>query len=197
MSNGDDFQDLMQRVRSGDADAATTLVRQYEPAVRRAVRIWMLNARLRRSIDSIDICQSVLASFFVRTALSQYQVDTPGQLVNLLVSMARNKLADQVRHEQALCRDSRRVEAGDIRDREPAGTDPTPSRLVASRDLLEEFRRRMTPEERRLADQRAQGKEWPEIAAALGGRPDALRKRLDRALDRIAHDLGVDGWGHE
>jgi RNA polymerase sigma-70 factor (ECF subfamily) len=188
----DDFQGLMRRVRAGDAEAATSLVRLYEPAVRRAVRIWMLNAKLRRAVDSIDICQSVLASFFVRTALSQYQCDTPEQLIKLLVSMARNKVADQLRREQARCRDARRVEPGDIRDREVLAGGPSPSQHVIARDLLAEFRRRMTAEELYLADQRGLGKEWPEIAAEVGGRPDALRKKLDRAVSRISRELGLD-----
>jgi RNA polymerase sigma-70 factor (ECF subfamily) len=193
----DDFQELMRRVRAGDAAAAESLVRRYEPAIRRAVRIWMLNSRPVRGFDSIDICQSVLASFFVRAALSQYHLDTPDQLVKLLVSMARNKLTDQVRREQAECRDSRRVEPGDVRDRELIGGGPSPSRYAAARDLLDEFRRRMTVEERHLADQRALGREWPEIAAELGARPDALRKKLDRALDRIAQELGLDDFPHD
>ncbi len=128
MDSSDEFEKLIGRVRSGDAAAATSLVAQYEPAVRRAVRIWMLNARLRRSVDSIDICQSVLASFFVRTALGQFHVSTPGQLVKLLVSMARNKVADQIRREQADCRDNRRLEPGDVSDREVVGGGPSPSR---------------------------------------------------------------------
>jgi RNA polymerase sigma factor (sigma-70 family) len=197
LDNVDIFPELMRQVRAGDADAATRLVRLYEPAVRRAVRIWMLNAKLRRTVDSVDICQSVLASFFVRTALSQYQIDTPTQLVNLLVSMARNKLADQLRHEHAGRRDNRRVEAQDVNERELVGVEPTPSQFVANRDLLEEFRRRMSDDERRLAEQRSLGREWADIAAELGGRPDALRKKLDRAVNRIARELGLDDFDHE
>jgi RNA polymerase sigma factor (sigma-70 family) len=193
----DDFQGLMRRVRAGDAEAAAVLVRLYEPAVRRAVRIWMLNAKLRRAVDSIDICQSVLASFFVRTAINQYQCDTPEQLIKLLVSMARNKVADQLRREQAHCRDARRIEPGDICDREVLAHDPSPSRHAIARDLLDEVRRRMTVEERHLADQRGLGKEWSEIAAEVGGQPDALRKKLDRAVNRISRELGLDEPDHE
>ena len=155
MTKVDSFHDLVRGVRSGDAVAAEQIVRQYEPAVRRAVRIWMLNARIRRSIDSIDICQSVLASFFIRTALSQYHIDTPAQLVKLLVSMARNKLMDKVRKEQAECRDVRRVELRDVREHDPAGNASSPSQVVLAKDLIEQFRKRMSDEERALADLRA------------------------------------------
>jgi RNA polymerase sigma factor (sigma-70 family) len=197
LERDEDFEALMRRVRAGDADAATALVRLYEPAIRRAVRVWMLNARLRRALDSLDICQSVMASFFVRAALSQYHFDTPAQLVQLLVSMARNKVADQVRHEQAGRRDNRRVEPGDVRDIEVKAREASPSQHVAARDLLEEFRRRMSTEERFLADQRGLGREWQDIAAEVGGRPDALRKKLDRALGRIARELGLDDFDHD
>ena len=41
------------------------------------MRIHLRDVRLRRVLDSTDICQSVLASFFVRAALGQYDLDTP------------------------------------------------------------------------------------------------------------------------
>src|SRR5215218_6622730 len=107
MADEQTFHDLIQRVRSGDQDAATELVRRYEPAVRRAVRIRLADTRLGRAFDSMDICQSVMASFFVRTALGQYDLDTPAQLLKLLASMARNKLADQVEKQRAKKRDNR------------------------------------------------------------------------------------------
>jgi hypothetical protein len=63
---------------------------------------------------------------------------------------------------------------------------------VAARDLLQEFRKRLSEEERALADQRARGREWAEIAAERGGSPEALRKQLARALDRVAQELGLE-----
>jgi RNA polymerase sigma factor (sigma-70 family) len=197
LAGASDFQALMQRVRAGDEAAAAELVQQYEPAIRRTVRIWLVDARLRRMFDSMDICQSVLGSFFIRTALGQYQLDQPEQLIRLLVSMAKNKLADQVRKEQAGRRDRRRVESGDVHHMGLAGQDPTPSRHAAGRDLLSEIRKRLSEEERQLADQRAQGREWSEIAAQLGGNPEALRKRLTRAVNRVARELGLDGQADE
>jgi RNA polymerase sigma factor (sigma-70 family) len=191
------FHDLIRRARGGDVAAATELVRTYEPAIRRTVRILLLNARLRRVFDSMDICQSVMGSFFVRLSLGQFQIDDPGQLVKLLVSMTRNKVADQARKETAECRDHRRVRSADVHDEEPATAAAGPSRIVAARDLLAQVRDRLTPEERRLADRRALGREWPEIAAEMGGTPDALRKKFTRALNRVTRELGLDEPGDE
>ena len=49
----------------------------------------------------------------------------------------------------------------------------------------------MTDDERQLAELRGGGLEWPEIAAQVGGSPDALRKKFTRAMDRIAGELGL------
>lgn len=197
MSEDASFRDLIVRVRAGDEQAAATLVQRYEPAIRRAARLRLRDERLRRVLDSMDICQSVLASFFLRAATGQYELDTPDQLLRLLATMARHKVADQVDHQRAARRDHRRLEAGSTEDREVVGPEATPSRYVAARELLEETRRRLSPEERHLLDLRQQGLEWGEIAAQVGGSQEALRKKLTRAVDRVAQELGLDEVSHE
>jgi RNA polymerase sigma-70 factor (ECF subfamily) len=192
MADEPDFADLLARMRRGDQAAAAELVRRYEPAVRRAIRVRLLNPRLRRYLDSMDVCQSVLASFFVRTALGQFELNSSDDVLKLLVRMARNKVAGVVRHEQAERRDNRRVEAGsDEAARMPARGD-TPSQAVAGSELLLEFRRRLSPEEQHLAEQRRLGREWVDIAAEMGQTPEALRKRLGRAIERVARELGLE-----
>jgi hypothetical protein len=64
MSDETPFPELIERVRGGDGDAATELVQRYEPAIRRVVRLRLTDPRLRRAFDSMDVCQSVLASFW-------------------------------------------------------------------------------------------------------------------------------------
>jgi RNA polymerase sigma factor (sigma-70 family) len=192
MSEPGDFQDLIRRVRAGDEAAATELVRRYEPAIRRAVRIRLADSRLGRAFDSMDICQSVMASFFIRAALGQYELNEPAQLLKLLATMARHKLADQVDRERAACRDNRRVEEGGAETREVVGAMSSPSKQVAARELLLEVQRRLSAEEQQLVELRNQGLDWAAIANQLGGNPEALRKRLARATDRIAQELGLD-----
>lgn len=192
MPEASDFQDLIRRVRAGDEAAATELVRRYEPAIRRAVRIRLGDTRLGRAFDSMDVCQSVLASFFVRAALGQYQLDAPEQLLKLLAAMARHKLADRVDRERASRRDNRRVVDGRGEMPEVASSASSPSQQVAAQDLLQEVMRRLSPEERRLVELRNQGLDWPAISNQVGGSPEALRKRLSRATDRVAKELGLD-----
>jgi RNA polymerase sigma factor (sigma-70 family) len=191
MSEAEAFRDLIQRVRGGDEDAATEIVRRYEATIRIAVRVRLDQSDLRRLLDSMDICQSVLANFFVRAASGQFELETPEQLVKLLVTMARNKLLTHAEQQRAARRDYRRRE-GSPEEKQVADTGPSPSRVATYRELLETVRRRLGDEERKLADLRSQGHSWVEIAVELGENADALRFRLNRALDRVAHDLRLD-----
>ncbi len=87
MSAAPAFSDFLKRIRAGDSQAAEELVRKYESLIRRQVRLNLEDSRLNRVFDSMDVCQSVLKSFFVRTAAGQYDLDDPKELVRLLVRM--------------------------------------------------------------------------------------------------------------
>jgi DNA-directed RNA polymerase specialized sigma24 family protein len=191
MSEDATFHSLIGRVRGGDQAAATELVRRFEPAIRRAVRFRLAGTGLGAVLDSMDICQSVLASFFVRAAAGQYEISRPEQLLRLLVTMARNKLASQARKEAAERRDHRRpggnAQAGDL----PA-PGSSPSQQVSDQDLLQAVYRRLSRDELALVELRNQGHDWTSIAAQLGGNSVVLRKKLSRALNRVSQQLGLD-----
>jgi RNA polymerase sigma factor (sigma-70 family) len=198
MSDHTVFAGFMQRIRSGDEQAARELVERYEPVIRREVKMRLRDPRLYRRVDSADICQSVLASFFMRAAAGQYDLDQPDQLLRLLVVMTRHKLSKQARRHRAEKRDYRQAEDLDRASLEAEpGAEPTPSRLVAGRELLETFRARLSEEERMLADLRGQGYEWAEIAARVGGTAQARRMQLARAVRRVERQIEGCEAGHE
>ena len=190
MADSESFADFIRRLRAGDEQAAIELVERYERVIRCEARLRLTDPRLGRLLDSVDISQSVLASFFVRASAGEYDLSRPEDLMRLLVRMARNKVASQARRQKARAADRLRVEAENIEATVGGATDM--ARLVAGRDLLEEVRRRLSPEERQIANLRGQGRSWPEVAAELGGTPEARRKQLTRALDLIAHQLGLE-----
>jgi RNA polymerase sigma-70 factor (ECF subfamily) len=184
------FTEFIRRIRAGDDEAARELVKRYEPIIRREVRVRLRDPRLHAQFDWTDICQSVMASFFLRAASGQYELRQPEELMRLLVVMTRHKLAHQERKHRALRRDSRRLE-----ERDPAYLEghaaeaASPSRLVAGRELWDEYRSRLSDEERELANLRAQGCDWPEIAERMGGTAQARRKQLARAVRRVLEEL--------
>jgi RNA polymerase sigma-70 factor (ECF subfamily) len=197
MSERNDFADFLKRIRAGDDEAASDLVRRFEPMIRREIRVRLSDPGLKRVADSEDICQSVLASFFVRAASGQFDLEQPAQLSKLLIAMARNKLAFAVRKQHAQRRDGRRVESTPVEDHNPSAGEASPSRVVAGRELLDKVRHQLTDEERRLADLRGVGMAWGEIAADMGGTPDGRRMQLGRALDRVMQQLGLDEAEHD
>lgn len=187
--------ELLNRVRTGDGAAAEELVRSYEPELRRAIRVRLTDARLRRLVDSIDICQSVLAGFFVRTVAGQYDIQSPEELLNLLVTMARNRVIDWARRAQADRRDGRRnvsLEDENGQMRPIIQQQASPVSVLVNRELMENVRSRLAPDELKLMEQRADGLDWNEIAASTGEQPNAVRMRLTRALDRVAAELGLE-----
>jgi RNA polymerase sigma-70 factor (ECF subfamily) len=186
------FEELIRRVRAWDPDAAAELVRRYEPLIRRTVRFRLADARLDSVLESMDISQSVLKSFFVRAAAGQYDLETPGQLLRLLATMARNKLVSKARGQYTLRRGGDHVVASVENPEYLIEPGPGPSREVAARDLMQEVLRRLSPAERRIQELRNEGHDWAAIGAQVGGSPEALRKQLARALDRVAGELGLD-----
>jgi RNA polymerase sigma-70 factor (ECF subfamily) len=195
MSEESGFQEFLRRIRAGEPEAAATLVRTYEPILRRSVRVWSVDPRLWRFFDPTDICQSVFASFFGRAALGAFELATPRDLLKLLVGITRKKLADHVRYESAARRDYRRVHTGVHLEKKMLAYGPLPDQEVELQELLCEFDRRLTKEERWLAEQRAQGQSWDQIAQAGGDNPEALRKKLQRALERVAGELELRASG--
>jgi RNA polymerase sigma factor (sigma-70 family) len=186
------FEELIRRVRAWDQEAAAELVRRYEPAIRRAVRFRLADARLGSLLDSMDVCQSVLGSFFVRAASGQYSLETPEQVLGLLTAMARNKLASQVRKQRSQRRDNRRVSPIAEGGSRLIAPGDSPSVAIVVLDLQQEIRRRLAPDEWQLLELRNRGHDWAEIAAQVGGLAESLRKKLSRAIDRVVGELGLD-----
>jgi len=148
---------------------------------------------VRRLLDAMDIAQSVLASFFAGVAAGRFTPESPQQLLGLLVAMTRNKLLTHIRHQRQQRRDIRRVQPLDAAAHDVQAPGETPSQVVAGKELLGEFRKRLTDEERQLAERRGQGQSWAAIAAEFGGTADGHRKQLERAFARVIRELGLEG----
>lgn len=102
------FVEYVARLRTGDEAALEELVERYAPVIRLEARMRLRSAHLRAVLDSMDICQSVLKSFFLRAAAGQFDIDRPEDLRRLLVKMACNKSLEAARKEYADKRDIRR-----------------------------------------------------------------------------------------
>jgi D-aminopeptidase len=105
--------------------------------------------------------------------------------------MARNRVHDEARRYMAERRDFRRTASNGPPDQlsHLEGAEPTPSKVAAGHELLEEIRRLFTEEERGLLVERSRGRDWAAISLTWGVRPEALRKKLNRAIQRVLRHL--------
>ena len=184
MLDDSEFTQLLQQTREGDQGAAKRLVELYEPEIRRTARMRMTDPKMRRLVDSVDICQSVFGKFFNTAIEGDLELNTPEQLLGLLVTMTRNRVIDEHRRQTRKKRGS--GETPLLAESNMVIEDsPGPKTAFEMKDLLDQVRTHLTPEELEIADRRNIGKSWNEIGEELSESPDVLRKRLERAIERV------------
>lgn len=186
----DRFEVLISQLQQGDSAAATEIVTLFEPEIRRFIRFRLTDPQIRRFIDSLDISQSVFARFFVEMERGRFDFSSPEKLQNLLLSMARNKIYDNVRAAKADKRDFRRLQHTDA-IQEAAAPELDQLEKLQTSEMIEMIRCSLSEEELTLLDQRMSGQTWEELATEWNTKPDAIRKRLTRAIDRVANEIGI------
>jgi len=188
-----EFHELIRRVRSGNEDAATDLVRLFEPYILRVIRIRMRERpdyeRLRHAVSSADICQSVFTSLFVRLKDGRFELDHPDDLTKLLTVMARLKIATQARRRSVRWRDVLR----DDPTQNCVDSGPGPEKPVDDKDLSEAILKLFSLDELEILNRRLDGETWSQVADAIGGTPDARRHQLERSIERVRDTPEVRG----
>jgi len=191
MAGQDEFLDLIRGVRSGDEDAARALVAQFEPFILRVVRFRMRHRgdydRLRHDVGSTDVCQSVFKSLFERLKEGRFDLNQPKDMEKLLVAMVRFKIANKARKLSVVWREVR----SDAAPTERVDPRPGPEKSVDDKDLSEIISKRFSVDELEILNRRLDDQSWPEIAAAVGGTAESLRKKLERAFERVRDDPGM------
>ena len=164
------FTRLLEDVQAGRPGAARQLYEEYGPYILRAVRR-RLHSRLRTQFDSIDFTQDVWASFFTHAA-DKYVLTSPGQLVRLLTTMARNKVVQTgraltQRQKQNVFRETsleQQLESGaNITSRQA-----TPSQIVMAEEAWDRLLAQQRPVHRRILLLLREGQTDETIAANLG-----------------------------
>jgi RNA polymerase sigma factor (sigma-70 family) len=192
----EDFSDFFRALRQRDPQAYEQLIELCGPDIRAVIRCWLTEGPLRRVMDSVDVWQSILVKFDQCVQNGQLQVETLEQLRNFLRTLARNRLRDLLRREQAARRHQPAVGAPHRRldITQVADSGSSPSQHVAYEELEQQFLGGLSEEGRQMYARRAEGWTWPQIAAELGGLPDTLRIRFDRELERVVREMGLDRY---
>lgn len=164
--------DLIERARAGDQEAWTELFDRAYPKIRRSIRRKM-DGRMRRRCDSVDIANSVMKDFCVK--FGELDFPTEGAVHAFLLRAAEQKLIDEHRKQHGLKRDIRLERPADGA-LGVASRGPTPSHIVEAKEDYQLFLEALSPEERRIALMKAEGRSTEEIADETGRHPRSLQR---------------------
>jgi RNA polymerase sigma-70 factor (ECF subfamily) len=183
-----EFARLMERVRAGDPQATQEVFLRYSDAIRRVVRRY-LHQRLRTQYDSVDILQTVWASFF-QVPPERYTFETPEALVSFLSQMAYNKVVDvfrrrlmtgkhNVNRQLSLDAPARELDKGvPVRQ-------PTPSQLAIAEEHWERIVAGQPPRVRQVLEMLRLGHTQREVADRFGLHPKTIQRLLGKLLPRV------------
>ena len=179
--------ELLDRARSGDADALDRLFTRHLRPLQR----W-ISGRLPRwardMADTDDLVQDTLLQTFKR--IESFEPRRVGALQAYLRQAVLNRVRDELR------RKARRPASTDLEGVDPSGDD-SPLEQAIGREAVENYERalqRLRPEEREAIVARVElGYSYEELAEVLA-KPslDAARKSAQRALLRLAEEMKVD-----
>ena len=186
------FHDLLTRLKSGDQDAATQVVKEYGPHIYRAIRRRFRSKKLRLLYNSDECMQSVWGWFFTN-ADNFEKCETPRHLINFLARAAANKIIDQERHLKHQHHDVQLVVQ--LRDSESfdqfglVDDSPTPSHQASVKEQYDHCTRELSPEKRTIVALFAEGHTAEEIPEKLNltVSPRTVRRILEDVFARFRH----------
>src|SRR5262245_15485113 len=179
--------ELLRRAKEGDARARDQLLARYLPRLKR----WAsgrLPMYARSLLDTSDLVQETLIR--VLEGLDRIEVRGPGGFQAYVRQAVLNRIRDQVRHA------ARRPGPDGVPETLPDAS-PSPLEHAIGADVLARYERglaRLDEDERQLLHLRIElDFDYQEIAT-MTGRPsrDAVRMAVQRALSRLAEEMGHD-----
>jgi len=176
---------LLQRLSSGDTEAAEEVYRAYEPYLRLVVRRQLPN-RLRAKFDSTDVVQSVWVNVLDHLRRSKCSFPTVDHLRAFLVKATQHRLIDRVRQHRRALAVEQPLLATDA-ERLPLARDPRPSEVAQADDLWARMLAACPAEHHRLLELKRQGLSLAEIAQRTDLHVDSVR----RILRKLARQLAV------
>jgi RNA polymerase sigma-70 factor (ECF subfamily) len=194
-SGGPSDEEIVRRIRDGDAAAAAVLFDRHAPALRAAAQRG-LRAAVRGKVGASDVVQDAWLAAYHDLALFEDRGE--GSFARWLRRILDHKILNAVRrHAGVAKRDARREERLATGTAGAAGAptsgDPSPSAALAA---AEESAALLAAVDALADDDRTvlrlvheEGLSFVDAAGRMGRSPDAVRKLYGRALDRLADQL--------
>lgn len=191
----DSFAALMERLRSGEDDAANAVFDRYTRQLVALARR-RLDERLAGKVDPEDLVQSAYKSFFVRQRAGQVDLCNWKSLWGLLTIITLRKLADRMAYYQADKRDAGRELSPSTGDWAPAwqtaiDREPSPDDAALLTEIVESLFRDLDADERPILELSLQGLTATEISEQLGRAERTVRRLRERVRKRLQR---TDDW---
>jgi RNA polymerase sigma-70 factor (ECF subfamily) len=180
--NSEPLDLLLDRLNSGDLQAAEQIMLDYQPYLRMVVRRYLPD-QLRAKFDSVDVVQSVWVHALRGLGESPWQFSDRADLQALLVTITRRRLVSRYRHHRAAV--ERERPAPDLESL-PATQQPRPSEVAQAEELWSKMLALCPPEHHEILRLRRQGILLEEIAARTGLHEGSVRRVLRRLARQLA-----------
>jgi RNA polymerase sigma factor (sigma-70 family) len=186
--NADRLDSLLQRLTTGETDAAEEVFLTFEPVLRVMVRRW-LTPRLRAKFDSMDVVQSAWADILKGFHADGWRFNDRDHLRAYLARVTYNHFAKSCRQNSRAMQLERPFLGG-----EPPGLPPSdqprPSEIAQADELWELLMDLCPPAHRELLGLKRQGYPLAEIAARTGLHESSVRRILYDLARRLAAARG-------
>src|SRR5262249_45365181 len=142
------LDELLEKLTSGDAEAAERVFLTYEPYLRVVVRRH-LSPSLRAKFDSVDVVQSVWADVLRGFREAGWRFADAAHLRAFLVRLTRHRFIDRLRQHRRAAEREQSLTGGDWEET-LAATDPRPDDVVQADELWQQILELCPPEHREL-----------------------------------------------
>ena len=164
---------------------------QFGDQFRRRARTRLRQFGLTGQAESMDICNDVMAE--MARGFNTKGV-TPDDALAYVLRAIDNQVLDTFRRLARQCRDFRRNDPVPVEDLTVANRGHSPSQIALHREVLARIRSMLNEQDALAVGMMLENRDWNEIGQALGLRPDTVRMRVRRALNRIRKEIGfIDG----
>jgi RNA polymerase sigma-70 factor, ECF subfamily len=198
MQENDSFPELMDRLRSGEDEAAREVFARFAARLVGLARRH-LDGRLAVKVDPEEVVQSAYKSFFIRQREGTLVAGNWDGLWGVLTMITLRKCADRAAYYRAGKRDVAREVAGGADDSGPGAAaeialdrEPIPEEAAVLAETVEAlFRAVDDPDERAILELSLQGFTAAEISESLGRAERSvrrLRERIRKRLERMRDD---------
>lgn len=178
------LQRLLDKLTSGDTEAAAEVFTTYAPYLRKVIRRQMPSG-LRSKLDSVDVMQSAWGYILEGLRGNNWHFETPAQLQAFLVRVMRNRCIDHCRELHRPLASEFSLEIADPHAL-PACDRPTAEQTVVAAELWERLLRLCPPEHHAVLQLKREGATNQEIADRTGLHEGSVRRILRQLASRLA-----------